>query len=158
MNKDNFYRIVIVALLLLNVAMLAYLWSGPRSPHGEMRAGPPRPDELIHERLQLTDRQTEQFDELKHDHHSHMLKLQEQAAGLHEKLYRLLQNPTPDTAERNNILAQLQHNYQQKELITFNHFQKLRSILTDEQKARFDELVGELNRQLIGPPPEERHP
>jgi Spy/CpxP family protein refolding chaperone len=158
MNKDSFYRIVIIALLLLNIGMLAYLWSGPRGPRGEMHGRPPRPDELIHDRLQLTDKQTDQFDELKHDHHEHMLELQEQSAELHERLYKLLQSPTPDTTERNNILAQLQENYHQKELVTFDHFQKLRDILNEDQKKRFDDLVGELSRQLIGPPPEGRHP
>lgn len=159
MKQGVFYKIVIVALLLLNTAVIGYLWLRPPAhpPYGGPE-GPHRVDAMIIDRLRLDEAQQRQFEELKHEHHGHMLDIQKQAGELHNHLFTLLQAEPVDTAARNSILTQLQANYLQKELVTFDHFKKLRGILRPEQKPDFDNFVEELGRRLMqqGPPPEGR--
>jgi periplasmic protein CpxP/Spy len=156
MTKDSFYKIVISMLLLINIGILAFLWTDRRNEgpmHGHHRMGPPPPDRMIIERLDLNDKQIDQFDELKHEHHSEMVAIQRQSAQLHKDLFLLLKTKDVDTIHRDSILRQLQVLDTRKELATFDHFQKLRSILVPEQQANFDEFVEELSRRLLAPLP-----
>jgi Spy/CpxP family protein refolding chaperone len=151
MNKDNFYRFVIIALLLLNSATLAFMWfAKDGEPKGDGHR-PPRPDQLIKERLALDDAQSMQFDGFKHEHHSAMVDLQIESSDLHQTLFALLKAPVIDTASRDSIITQIQELSRQKELITFEHFRQVRSILNDDQQTKFDAFVEEISRRILGP-------
>lgn len=151
MKQSVFYKIVIVALLLLNTAVIGYLWLRPPA---QPQFGPPpdgRPDRMIIERLRLDEGQQRQFDELRHEHHSHILDIQKEAGALHNQLFSLLQAGQLDTAARDSIITLLEAGYRRKELVTFDHFKKLRGILRPDQKADFDDFVEELGRRLMEP-------
>ncbi|RYD57071.1 MAG: periplasmic heavy metal sensor [Sphingobacteriales bacterium] len=155
MTKDNFYRIVITLLLLINIGTLAFVWmdrndgAKPQMHH----IGPPHVDEMIIERLKLDDKQIEQFEELKHEHHSQMVEIQRQSGSLHNALFQLLKTDHVDTVYRDSILHRLQLLDKEKELATFDHFQKLRGILAPNQQSNFDDFVEELSRRLLAPLP-----
>lgn len=157
MTKDSFYKIVISLLLLINIGILAFLWIDRRNERSMSRpphmGPPPPPDRMIIERLDLNDKQVDQFEELKHEHHSQMVTIQQQSAQFHKDLFLLLKTSTVDTAYRDSILHQLQILDTRKELATFDHFQKLRGILEPQQQANFDEFVEELSRRLLAPLP-----
>jgi len=149
MKQSIFYKIVIVALLSLNTAIICYLWL---RPPGRLHDGPPhdgRPDRMIIERLRLDEAQQRQFDVLKHEHHGYVLDIQKEAGELHNRLFSLLQAEPADTVARDSIITQLEAGYRRKELVTFDHFKKLRAILRPDQKADFDEFVEELGRRLM---------
>ena len=159
MKNEQFYKIVIILLLLLNGGVLGYLWlnndrqhSGP--PHGGPRMGP---DRIIIERIGLDERQQETFRGLKDEHHQQTLDIQANEAKLHTQLFDLLKQAQLDTVAKMSILAQLKSNDSLKEEITFEHFRKLRAILTPDQQPKLDELVAELATRVMGdhrrPPP-----
>jgi protein CpxP len=146
MTKDSFYKIVIFLLLALNFGILGFLWMHHRPEHDSPPEGP---DRLIIERLRLDEPQKGQFEELKHEHHSQMVQIQEQSGKTHQQLFDLLKKDPIDTAARNNLILALQQNDKQKELVTFEHFRKLRAILHPDQMPRFDALVQELSMHLL---------
>jgi Spy/CpxP family protein refolding chaperone len=153
MNRENFYRLIIVLLLLVNFGILAYLLIGNNDRRGPGRPefGPPRPDRMIIERLKLDEEQQEQFHDLKHEHHTQMLDAQETSADLHRKLFVALKDTTVSTATTDSLYAQLAQNQLRKERATFDHLKKLRSILKPEQEPYFDELVEDLSERIMGP-------
>jgi periplasmic protein CpxP/Spy len=155
MTKDNFYRIVITMLLLINIGTLAFLWTDRKDKAILQRhhMGPPHVDEMIIERLKLDDKQIGQFEGLKHEHHSRMVDIQRQSGSLHKDLFRLLKTDHVDTIYRDSILHKLQLLDTEKELATFDHFQKLRGILAPGQQSNFDDFVEELSRRLLAPLP-----
>jgi protein CpxP len=150
MKTDSFYKIVIVALLLLNLWTLVYLLKTEKAPppHPD---GPRKTDQMIIERMSLDEKQQELFDELKHEHHSQMLEIQKESGRLHRSLFKLLQNEVIDTAAKDSLLLLIQQTNMDKELVTFDHFQKLRGILRPEQYKGFDDFVEELSRRIMGP-------
>lgn len=162
MTKDNFYKVAIILLLLINGGTLLYLWQEKKPADATMRRhdGPPhnRVDEIIMDRLQFNNEQLGQFEELKHEHHSQMIAVQRQSSKLHQQLFELLKTDNVDTVLRNNIFRQLEVLDTEKELATFEHFRKLRAILNNDQQKRFDEFVEELSRRLLAPlPPKHDH-
>lgn len=152
MKKDNFYKIIIVCLLLLNFGILAFMWFEHKEGPGH-RGGP---DKMIIERLKLDAQQQQQFEGLKHEHHSQMVVIQEEGGKLHDQLFSQLHSTPEDTVAENNLLKQIQENEMQKERVTLAHFRKLRGILRPDQQPLFDDFISELSRQLMRPPPRER--
>lgn len=168
MSREGFYRIIIIALLLLNLGTLGYLWTA--QSHAPQWAGEDRRppggrhnpmDRLIISRLKLDDSQVPKFEELKHDHHSRMMVLQEEAARLHDKYFSLLKADHEDTAARNELMQQLSENNRIRESLNFEHFRDLKGILHPDQQSLFDSFVEELGREFSTrpgrrpPPPEE---
>ena len=153
MKKEIFYRVFILLLLLLNFGVLGYLLI--EKDHRQ-KPGPEGIDNMIIKRLKLDEGQQEQFDRLKHEHHGQMMQIDEESGNLHRQLFDVLKKEPLDTAKKNRILSKLEFNYLQKELVTFEHFKKLRGILQADQKPLFDDFVDELGRHLIVPPPDRR--
>ena len=154
MSKENFYRLVIVLLLLMNFGILGYLVLGNNDRRGQHPLGPgpgPRPDRIIIERLKLDEQHQEQFHELKYEHHTQMLDAQETSADLHRALFVALKDSTLSTTTMDSLYTQLGQNHLQKERATFNHLKKLRSILKPEQEPFFDDLVEDLSERIMGP-------
>jgi len=153
MKKEIFYSVFIFLLLLLNFGVLGYLWIDRSHGHSP---GPESIDPMIVERLKLDESQRDQFDQLKHEHHAQMIKIDEESGNLHRQLFEILKKEPVDTVGKNVIVLKLQNNDRQKELVTFEHFKKLRAILRPDQKPLFDDFVEELSRHLMGPPPDQR--
>jgi protein CpxP len=153
MRTDNFYKVIIIVLLLINMGTLGYLWLGRGGHHDGPPGGPHpgRPDRMIIERLHLNEQQQEQFNELKHEHHSQMLEVQETTGRLHKELFTLLQNDSMNTGKKDSLLQLIQQGNLQKEMVTMEHFRKLRAILTEEQKPLFDDLVEDIAERIMGP-------
>lgn len=165
MKNEQFYKIVIVLLLLLNGGTLVFLWVNnnrqqERPPHATPHGRNPV-DRMMSEKLGLTQEQEEQFRGLKQEHHGQMTEIQQEEKQLHQDMFLLLKADHTDTAARNAFMTKLEANDRKKEEVTFEHFRKLRLILTREQKPRFDDLVEEIASQILshrrqgrdGPPP-----
>jgi periplasmic protein CpxP/Spy len=148
MKKEKFYQVVIVLLLILNFGILGFMWLHHGPGPGPM---PGRPDRLIFEKLHLDAPQKDKFETLKHEHHSQMVSIQEAEGKLHRELFELLKKEPVDSNQRNILLLELQNNDMQKELVTFEHFRKLRAILHPGQMNDFDDFVAELSRHLLAP-------
>ncbi len=150
MKTDNFYKIVIIALLVINACTLGYLFLNHSNQPREGRHGNPI-DRLIIERLQLTEAQQDQFDMLKHEHHGQMMDCQQESSQLHSGLFALLKDKNKDTATVDSFMQLILVNSHKKEMATYDHFEKLRAILTPEQQPKFDELVEEISRSIMAP-------
>ncbi|CAN5288014.1 hypothetical protein BH09BAC1_BH09BAC1_15600 [soil metagenome] len=147
--------LVVVALLLVNLGTLCYLFLNNR-PGGGRPQHPPAPDKMIMERLKLTDGQILAFEGLRDEHHSGIVRFNERSKELYQDYFALLKTDLPNIAAADSmeqLLAQVQ---EQKDSITFDHFLRLRQLCTEEQKPRFDSLVDELGDILVGQPPKRR--
>lgn len=154
MRTENFYKIVIVLLLLINAGTLGYLLLPSQKKDAENRPermGPPRHDRIIIERLELNESQISNFETLKREHHSQMVDIQRESGKLHKTLFELLKNDKVDESAKDSLLTLIQHTNLQKEEVTFEHFQKLRSILNEKQKDEFDDLVADMSERIMGP-------
>jgi protein CpxP len=168
MSNERFYKIVIILLLLLNGGTLTYLYigqnkGGQQQGPGMHRGGPNPVDRMMTERLQLTPEQEDAFRILKDEHHSQIMDIQQEEKQLHTDLFALLKTKDTDTTAKNALLSKLETNDRRKEEVTFEHFRKLREILTPEQDVRFDELVEEISSHIMSqhrpggvPPPPPR--
>lgn len=152
MKRERLLMIVILVLVLLNSATLIYIyiwtWNQPISSHERNR----RPDKLIIERLKLDEEQQKQFEELKHEHHSAVVKLDEQSRELHKQYFALLEKEEINDSIVDGFEKQLAAITERKEEVTFDHFKKLKAICKPDQIKLFNDFIGELGKILSGPP------
>ncbi len=148
--KNKTLTILVVLLLLANAATLAFFWLGrkPKQPPGGMAK------EFLIKELNLNTGQQEAYEGMIKEHRQATEPLRQQIKEAKDELFALVKNPSaPDSAKQaaaasaNNIVAQL-------DLVTLNHFQKVRTLCTVEQQKKFDDIIQEAIR-MTGQP---RHP
>jgi protein CpxP len=153
MDNSRFLKIVIIVLLVINIGTLAFMWL-QHTHHGP--DGPPRRDVagfLEHE-LKFTDDQRKQFDVLREEHHEQVENIQRRAHEMHDRFFDLLSKQ--DSSEVKQLADSLAKNQEQVELITFDHFKKVRELCNPEQQKKFDEIIDDALRMMAphgGPPP-----
>lgn len=159
MRKENFYRGIIILLLLLNIGILAFLWQKGDSnvTHApEDRAE--RPEAIIINELKLDDTQQEQFRLFKHRHRHATDSVQRQIRELQRALFGLVEQDVMDTVRRDSLLKQIESCEAAKHLITIEHFHDIRSILHPGQKALFNEFMEDMGSRITAPGRPHRRP
>jgi len=155
MENPRFLKITIIVLLLVNIATLCFMWVShnrhggahlPPPHHG--RGGPNAFEFLVHE-LKLDESQVKQFEEMRNQHHKNVQDVQEKSHDMHHRFFDLLaKNDSTSAVQLADSMAQYQ---KQIELLTFNHFMKVRAICKPDQQKKFDEVINEALRMMAPP-------
>jgi hypothetical protein len=154
MKRETLLTLAVVALLVLNIGILAYLFMS-RRPDGERAAMPPggnQFDELVITQLRLNAAQQEQFKSLKHQHRSAMQGHDTKYRDVLGQYFALLRETRLDTARRDSLQRLLTDIHGQKISMTLQHFLALKNICSPEQQSLFERLIPELSRVLTPPP------
>jgi protein CpxP len=155
MKKDKFYQVIIVALLLLNFGVLGYLFMGKNNGHhmppgrGGRREGPAS---FIIERLQLDEQQQQAFEKLKEVHRSSADQLKDESRQLHDALFATLTDTTAIQVSIDSLNSLIAKNDNARELLNYNHFKELKTILKPEQYKLYDEFIDDIARRFAPPP------
>lgn len=140
--RNNGLKYIVVAALLLNVATLLFFWfTRPPHPNGL----PKEKVDLISKELNLSDDQQAAFTTLKRQHHRTHDSLLQIIAGKRTVLYT--QKPASLDSTM-HVIGQLQ---EQIELMTYQHFEKVREICTPEQQVKLDKMLAGAVQQVLMP-------
>ena len=163
MSESGFLKIIIVALLLVNIGTLGYLWMGQGKDRGHtrMHQGPPGPPDgrfgpppgpagFLREELQLSDAQEADFRKLREAHHRTVMDIRGQMKESKRKLYSLMHAADTNTsgAATAEWLDSLAAQQRRIEWITYQHFEQVRAICTPKQQQKFDEVIGDALEQM----------
>jgi protein CpxP len=144
---------VLGGLLFLNLSLLLYILLNKNGSPGRQ---PPRV--VFEETLDFSPDQREQFEILKKEHQQMMVLKNQQIRKLKDKLFTNLgvdntSNQAKELAVKVGILVS------EIDLETRMHFEEVRAICNDDQKAKFDITIQEMLRPqglpggVQGPPP-----
>jgi hypothetical protein len=148
MDKIKFVSGLAIVLLVINLVLVGFIFF-----RGQGNFRPPRPDQIITERLQLTPSQQEQFRELRDEHHSAVVVYRDSIRLLKKELINGLKSDDPDQVQMQNMVARISKLEQQVEVVTINHFTSLRKLCSDKQKIVYDEFIQEIAMALDRPGP-----
>ena len=158
MNKVKLLGAMVVALVIVNVALLVFGMSrghkkhGP-GPHGkeQMHGGPGHPgqqlDRFIHE-LGFNEEQGEQFKKLAEQHMESTHLLLEKK---HETGKRLFDLTELESEETNTLLQELGSIESELHRNHLKHLADVQLVCTEEQIPAFKEFKKRLLHQLAGP-------
>jgi periplasmic protein CpxP/Spy len=152
MKGKGFYLIIIILLVLLNLGTLTFIWV--HRPGRDINPMERRNvAEFLTRELELTPQQQKEFLRIRERHQQMMMVYQQQDQALHKRFFDLLLAVPTDTALASMIADSMALTRQGMEMLTFEHFSKIRDILSDEQKKKFDELFHETLKLVLPPPP-----
>lgn len=148
MNKNTFYILIIICLLISNLLLVF------RSVHEPKKHD--RPKEIIIERLKFSDKQIEEFDELIEVHREKTRDNHREMMDLKNELYTHLQNPI-DNIILDSLTKKIGEQKQAIEKINYLHFESIKKICNLTQLENYKDLTSELAR-LFEPPRPPRQP
>jgi Spy/CpxP family protein refolding chaperone len=162
-KKETLLKYAVAALLTLNVIVITFLLLNRRLPEAlPMLPSAPPPNwmifySIVPTRLQLTDKQQQQFETLKQEHRSQMRELDGEYRRLLENYFALLRDTAVNPAKRDSLQKKIGEVHIQKASATLTHFAALKSFCTPSQKMLFEGLIPELSRVILPPPKMDRN-
>ena len=152
-TNNRFISWLIVILLLVNIATLAFYWG---NHFKQQRDNSPR--EFLVKKLNFNENQRRLYFELAADHNKNARKIRELIKNKKDSLFQLLQSDTVIESARNNAAIQVSLSIQSLDILTFEHFKKVRAICTEEQKPKFDAIIQKMVNSVNSPQKEPQPP
>lgn len=150
MQKVKLLTIAVIALLLLNVCLLIFVFF--KQPMG-MRLHRPKPDVVIIDKLQFDKPQQEAYRLLINEHSAAIKEMRTTTRELKDTLYKQLLLPINKRTTVDSLIAALANNQQRIEQLNFKHFDNIKQLCKPEQLNNFKDLVNELSKLFSPQPP-----
>jgi periplasmic protein CpxP/Spy len=142
---------LIALLVVANITTLAFFWIG----HFIKQKGN-SPKEFLSKNLNFSKSQKNAYFILAKEHNESAKIIRDQIKNDKESLFQLLKSDTINDSVRNDKALKVSMSIQALDILTFEHFRKVRAICTEEQKPQFDELIQKMvnvvNQIQKGPP------
>ena len=148
-NKITTWLISI--LIIANITTLAFFWIGHFKNQKENS-----PKEFLSKNLNFSKSQKNAYFKLAKEHNESAKIIRDQVKNDKESLFQLLKSDTINDSVRNDKALKVSMSIQSLDILTFEHFRKVRALCTEEQKPQFDELIQKMvsavNQIQKGPP------
>ncbi|MFY0593995.1 Spy/CpxP family protein refolding chaperone [Roseivirga sp.] len=143
LSNNKYLGGVVIALALINVVLLAFLWKGYQA---NQKSRPKGGLKVLEERLKLDESQLKQLEGYRESHFELVQKLRRDSQEARKALHDLW--GTTNAYDKVNSLTQRLGELQVSiEKATYDHFAQIRAICSPEQQAIFDELIKDVLKQ-----------
>lgn len=152
-NRNKWTVVAFVLLVVLNLITLATFWlMYAKEPRHHAGRQPGMVDFLVKE-LQLDAAQEKQLIVLRDEHRQQMQEIRRHNRDAKNVFFDLLQQREEITDSVLAEAAKQAVRYDaETDMLTFRHFQKIRSMCNEEQKAKFHSVLRQV-LQMMAPPP-----
>ena len=144
-TKVKWLMSLVAVLVVLNVALLAFLWTSKKNDvNYTNRPGDGRA--YLIKSLKLNDKQQQQFDSLRKNHFEQMTSYNEEMRRLKDELFDNLHQPAIGNIDSiTNRIGEIQSKI---DLQTFRHFSAVRAMLNEDQKSKFDITIKDVLHRM----------
>lgn len=147
-TKNKLLTGLVVFLLVANAATITMFWMG-RAKHPLQPKGTPQ--EFLVKELKLDDKQQEQLEVVVKEHQKGAEQLRIKVRAAKENLFDLLKQSNVTDSVKQGATKAVSVITEELDLLTLNHFQKVRTLCTPEQQKKFDEIIHQVT-SMIGQP------
>jgi periplasmic protein CpxP/Spy len=123
-------------LILANIATLTFFWIGHLKNQKDHS-----PREFLAKGLNFSDSQKNAYFDLAKKHNESANKIREQIKIDKEYLFQLLKSEQIVDSTKNSAALKISLSIQALDILTFDHFKKVRALCTEKQKPKFDKLI-----------------
>ena len=144
LSKQKFTNILIIVLVIINIGSLSFIWfrefDHPKLPP------PPNPpnrenvNRFLNRELDLSAGQEKKFDEIRKEHFETTRKFENNMARYRKEILSESFNQNPDMQKINALSDSIGAAQKGYEMFLSEHFQKLSSICTPEQKEKLKDI------------------
>ncbi len=145
--------IIIGALLLTNVAVLAYFLSQKKTGHysGNARNERTGLTEMLQKEVGFNDDQLARYKQLKDQQRETIRPMYDDMRKTKDSLFRLLSYPENQDSALEQLTDAIASKQKQLDLQTFNYFRKVRELCLPGQEAKYDSLIVRTFRKMGKP-------
>lgn len=144
-TKNKLLVWLVVLLLVANAATITMFWLG-RTKHPPQHKGTPQ--EFLVQELKLDTKQQEQLDLLRKDHRQAAELLREKIKNAKESFFDLLKQSNVTDSAKQAAAKAVSASTEELDLLTLNHFQKVRALCTPQQQTKFDEIIHQVTSMM----------
>ncbi len=144
-SKNKLLTWLVILLLAANAVSLAFFWIGKARPPIKSKDGPQK---FLVERLQMDSQQQKQFGQLVLEHRKAAATFREKIRESKEAFFSLLKKPGLADSEKQAAAGSISQNTEALDLLTFDHFRKVRALLTVKQQEKFDDIIEEVTNMI----------
>lgn len=159
------WKILAALLVVLNLALLFTIWFRPGGDKDLVyyRPGEGGPKDALTELLKLDVKQQAAYEQLKKAHRDSINVLMKESHEMRNRFFDQLKTDSVDYGKVATYATAISAYGEDIEMLTFEHFRKVREICTTEQKKVFDEVINDaMHKMARGPKgknsPHENHP
>jgi Spy/CpxP family protein refolding chaperone len=153
-SKNNrWLTIATIILLVANTVTLSLLWVNRKNAGIDRGAphNPPAVFEFLTKELQLDSKQQDAYRLLRDEHQQSQRQLHDSIRNAKDAFFSLLQQPNVPDSLLQDYSKKTNAYEQQMDIITFRHFEKVRSLCNPDQQKKFDALIKEVMQRMAGP-------
>lgn len=151
--KEKFTFWIILLLVIANVASISIFWFGRiKDPERPMMPGVGPRDYIVKE-LGFNTEQQKKYTEMVKSHHENAQKFQDSIRQAKDVFFSLLKDPAVTETTKQNAAAAVSRQSEKLDLLTFQHFQDVRKICTEDQKKKFDSIIHQVLAMMGRPKP-----
>jgi protein CpxP len=153
MNTPPLKKILtaLVALLLLaNIVAISLYWFGKNGEQEPPKGGPAK---FIIKELSLNDAQQQQFMALVNEHQQQVREVREELKMAKDHFFSLLSQPELSDSAKQAAAKEVSVYTEKIDLITLDHFEKVRALCNPEQQQKFDQIIKRVTQMMALPHP-----
>ena len=154
-NKNKWIIALIIVLLVCNAVTIALFWTRHRPGHPP--SGRDAAAYIIRE-LQMDKSQQDKYEALIKEHRAASGRLREDIKSAKDNLYSLLQLQEKDSAAVTTATEKVKEQLGKLEMVTFEHFKKVRAICDPAQQKKFDAIIKNVLEMMKPGPRGPGHP
>lgn len=147
---------MVVFLFVANAVTIASFWLTKKDHQPIDGGGPAR---FVIATLGFDQNQQDEYLALAHEHQSQIRPIRDDIKQAKDDLYTLLSQPNVSDSTKAAAIRAISVQTEKIDLITFDHFAKVRQLCTEQQRKKFDEIIKKVIQMMGmphqgGPPPE----
>jgi Spy/CpxP family protein refolding chaperone len=144
--KNKLLVWLVVLLLVANAATIAMFWLNKKPNQSPKPNNAPK--EFLIKELKLDTKQQEQLEVLVKEHRAGAQLLRRKTKEAKESFFDLLKQANVTDSAKQTAAKTVSAITEELDLLTLNHFQKIRSLCTTEQQTKFDEIIHQVTSMM----------
>lgn len=149
-TKNKLLTGLVVLLLVANAATITMFWMDkgkhPLQPKGT-------PQEFLVNELKLDAKQQDRLAVLVREHQQMTGFIRIRIKQLKQEFFDLLKQPDVPDSTKNRLSTVVSTLTKQLDIVTLEHFQKVRALCTADQQKKFDEIIQQATSMMGQPRP-----
>lgn len=137
----------LVVMIVLNLALLGFMWMDNSKEGRSKQRGAQRSFQPFEKELSLTEEQIEQFKASRVEYRKEVTEVTKGIFKTRGELYQSLRAGNNEKVD--SLVAEIGDAHEQLEVLNFQHFTELGSILTEEQRPIFAQIIRKM--MMSGP-------
>lgn len=152
MNKERFYLLLFILMLLLNVGIISFFLL---FRHGHNHKPHQGPRDTVIKELNFNKEQIEKYDLLIEIHRAEMRKIEDSIDEVKTTLYHNFN--TDNNVQNDSLLTVIGNHFKNREHLHLSHFNDIKKLCTPEQIPLYETLSKEFPK-MFHPHRRGRHP